>query len=130
MITEAMIGTTIENMVHVESLLSNTMRPPDMDYHASREVETLANGQIRRIGLPWAEWIFIESTPDMVDALAEYCPSGSAVVYIRTRTNRNNDEYKDFVAVMTWDESETIKNFLRRRPELRIKFYDLVEIGT
>lgn len=129
MITEAKIGTTLAGMVFVESLLSGTMRPPDMDYRPGRSVEFLANGQVRWVGLPWAEWIFTEITPPMVDALAAYCPEGSASVFIRTRTNRNNDEYKDFSAVMVWDENETFKHFLRRRPELTIRFYDLVLAG-
>lgn len=126
MITDAKIGLTIGSMTHVEALASGTMRPPDMEYHPARATDVLANGQIRRMGGAWAEWHFTELTPAMVDALAAYCPNGSAMVYIRTRTNRNDDAYANFRAIMVWDEEESLLNFQRRRQKLTIRFYDLI----
>lgn len=128
MITDAKIGLTAGSMIHVESLVNGTMLPPDMDYHPARATDFLANGQVRRMGGAWAEWHFTEITPEMADALAAYCPGGSATVFIRTRTNRNNDTYANFQAVMVWDEEESLLNFQRRRKKLTIRFYDLVTV--
>lgn len=124
-ITQAKIGTTLENMEYVESLAGGTMRPPTMDYQPAVRRERLANGQIRLLGLPRATWEFVELTPEMIDALRAYCSGGSVSVYIQTRTNRNDDEYKVFSAVMIWPEDESLAHFQRRREKFILEFRDL-----
>lgn len=94
------IGTTLSGMTNIESL---GVPVPRSRFQAGERV-ALANGGVRELGWGRAEWEFPILTMTQRNALRNYCPSGSAAVYIRTMTNE--DAYANYQAMMIWPEEE------------------------
>ncbi|MCK9600756.1 MAG: hypothetical protein M0R06_17070, partial [Sphaerochaeta sp.] len=101
--TEYKIGTTVENMKYVESLVGTGNAPngpKGMAIQPWTLYRTAVSGRGYGDGYPNTEWNFTYLNTTMFAALMDYIGDGnqSAVVYIRTR----NDEgtYANYKAIM------------------------------
>lgn len=126
--TLAKIGTTQENAVLVNSLNSNYLYGPLMTYSPYTSYEDLSGGGRRGRGKPIITWEIPQATPEMADALSNYCPNlVSSTVIIYSRTSRESDEYAWFECIMNWPSDEDIKGL--RREVLRISFTDCIRLS-
>lgn len=125
--TSAMIGTSVETAVLVNSLNSNFMYGPLMSYVPFASYEELSSGGRKGRGKPIITWEIPQATPEMADALAVYCPNlVSSEVVIYSRTSRTSDEYAWFSCTMNWPSDEDIKGLTRE--VLRISFTDCIRL--
>lgn len=121
------IGTAIDSLTNIEDLVTNFPAPRSKFFPFSVYV-TLANKISFGRGRPTAEWRwgFLRNFEGEAfrDALRTYCPGASAVVFIRTMTNENLNEYKAYQAVMKWPEDEA--QDARRRIDFVIQFTNMI----
>lgn len=118
------IGTTLGGMTNIEDLPTPI---PNMQsfYKPFQQTLTLGDGTTRGVGFPEAVWQWNFLTREQRDQLRQFCPSSSAIVFIRTRISDNGDEYKTFQAVMHWPNDE--ERFARKRTDFKIRFTHLIE---
>lgn len=127
------IGTSLGGMVNIESL-TTPVRPPKYNYQPYSKPIPLGSGGVRGGGWPLAEWHWDMISAAERDQLRAFCPTASAVVYIKTRVNSNStspaavDQYKIFKAVMVWPNPEGEREAGGRRRDFTIKFQALVEV--
>ena len=123
-IYEYQIGAAMESLVNIESL---TVPLPNMKsyYKQFSEVVTLANGASFGRGFAQVEWRWNLLTREQRDQLRTFCTDASATVYIHTRTNDNEDEYKYFQAIMRFPTEEEKDS--RARMDITILFTHLIE---
>ena len=117
------IGSTYAGMQNVEEL-STPIHAPKSTFKQYSKTLRLGNGTTRGAGWPVATWRFGFLSRAQRDQLKTFCPGASAVVYIKTRKN-DNDDYQVYRAVMVWPEEE--EKFAGRRLDFVIEFRDLVE---
>ncbi len=121
---EYQIGTTMGGLVNIESL--PTPLPNMKSYYKQfSELVTLANGASFGRGFASAEWRWNLLTRPQRDQLRTFCPGTSAAVYIRTRSNDNEDEYKYFQAIMHFPIEEEKDTTVRM--DVTIVFTHLIE---
>lgn len=101
MFTQPAIGTTLENMVTLESLgISNPEDDPRQE-----ESVLLGSRKVKDIGSisnSW-HWGFIQFLKR--DTLRTYCPEKSAWVYISTYSNEDR-LFHTYYCLMVWPEGE------------------------
>lgn len=116
----------VAGLTNIESL-ATPVTPPRWFYRPDVERKKLANGLVRALGLPTAEWRWGVITRAERDILRTYCTSASTHVYIRTKTANSSDAYANFLAVMIWPEEEEVD--ATRRLDFVIRFEHL-EVQT
>ena len=125
-IYENKIGATLIGMTNIESLTVPIPNPKPF-YRAYAEiVGTLAGIDYGR-GHAQVDWVWNILTREQRDQLRTFCTGISAAVYIRTRTNDNSDEYKNYQAIMHWPLDE--ERDARARMDFKITFTHLVEVA-
>lgn len=118
------IGTTLVGMTNIEDLPTPISNMQSF-YKPYQQAIVLGDGTTRGVGYPEAIWQWNFLTREQRDQLRIFCPSSSAIVYIRTRVSDNADQYKNFLAIMHWPEDE--ERFARKRMDFKIRFTHLVE---
>ena len=126
--TEYMIGTSVLDLVFLESLNNGDMPYPDAQFAEFVTVVELASGHEKGLGLPTAQWTFGLVSQAQRDALRVYCPGVSSDVVIKTRTNDNGGEYKLYSAIMKWPKPDGELYDAGRYKELTILFQYMEEI--
>ncbi len=100
------IGSTEAGLTNLGQLDTPVPAPKGAFIEHSRRV-TLGDGTVRGLGWAEATWTWNNGlTREQRDQLKEFCAGASAPVYIRTRTNDEEDEYEYFTATMIWPEGE------------------------
>lgn len=112
-----MIGTTMGNLVNVESLVTalanqNACVPPKGLFVEPYSVyRTAANGLEVGDGFPRFDWTFDAMHNDQLKAMLVYVPNQSAEIYARTRkTDRTYGYYKCIIHRPKPDEMEPAFN--------------------
>lgn len=118
------IGTTLLGITSL-NLLTNPIVDPKHVFHSYRAYEDLGNGLVRGIGSPTLEWRYGYVTRVQRDQFRTFCTGASSVVFIRTRTNDNTDEFKIYQAVMIWPLDEDKR--AGRRLDFTLRFRNLIE---
>ena len=121
------IGATVDAMTNIEDLITFFPAPKSKFFPFS-SYAMLANKTKIGIGRPTAEWHwgFLRNVDvDLFrDTLREYCENASDIVFIKTQTNENENEYAVFQATMLWPEEEN--NDASRRIDFTVKFINLI----
>ena len=130
MASDFKIGTSIATLTSLDSLTVWVPDPRSYFQQFSRLLD-LGSGLKRGAGFPITTWTYGYLTQAQREELRSYCPRASSEVYIRTRTNDEDDSepipslFKVFKAVMIWPEGE--ENQASRRLDLVITFSRLEE---
>jgi hypothetical protein len=118
------IGSTLVGLENVE-ILDVPLPPPTWSYKPYQQVVVLGSQGARGIGYPSATWSWASLTDEQRDQLRELCAGASSTVFIRTRTNENTNEYKEFRAVMNWPTEEVSDSY--SKTDFSVLFTGLVE---
>lgn len=121
---EYKIGTILVGMTNIESLTTPVPNPKPFYRPYVEIVETLSGNDFGR-GPAEVDWVWNIFTREQRDQLRTFCTGSSSLVYIRTRTNDNSDEYKNYQAVMHWPLDE--ERDAGKRLDFKITFTHLVE---
>jgi hypothetical protein len=97
-----MLGTTVVGMVEIPE--------PRWFYRDCQKVIPLQSGGVRKLGKPSVIWRYGFVTNAEREVLRTICPTGSAWVYVNTRTLENVVEFKTFYASMVWPPEEDPQN--------------------
>lgn len=117
------IGLTQGAMTNIESL-PVSLPVPRVIFRDHAEIVTAASGRRYGRGRPVCQWIFALLTSTQRAQLKTYCAGVSGVVFISTLTN--DDQYRDYRAIMHWpDEEERDPSKRRDRLEFTIEFTHL-----
>lgn len=127
------IGTSLMSMTNVE-LLGTKMPAPKSKFIPYVKYVTLANGTVRGVGYPTAEWRwgFLRwdiSTETYRDALRDLLPTPSTLVYIKTIINEVHDSYQTFSAIAVWPLEENKDTHRRLDFAIVFKHMQLVTEG-
>lgn len=126
------IGTTLLGMQELSAIFTpdrGDVFDPDWSFQPFATEIELADGTVKGQGFPIAIWRFNHLSNVNREALKDYCPNLSAVVYIQTKTNETAsgvETWEDFQAVMRWtpeDEDKVIDQTLG----VLIRFTHLIE---
>lgn len=118
------IGTTYETLTPLDELTVPVVNPTPSFMDGELRI-TLGNQRKKWVGAPWAALDFSLLTVAQRGQLREFCPAGSAEVYITTRLN--DDSFATFSAEMWWPDED--QRALTDDPvNLRVEFHNLVEV--
>jgi beta-xylosidase len=95
------IGTALNAMTNFAEL-TTPVHYPKTAFHPYAGMVDLENNSQRGVGLPSVALQWATITQAERDQLKVFCPGNSAVMYIRTRTNDNDAEFKYYQAQMIW----------------------------
>ncbi len=117
---------TYYSLVNVETFDTTRILAPKSTYRPYTEAVQLANGKLRGLGRPIAEWQWGFITRTFRDAIRVYCVAKSDAVYVRTRINESADAYKTFTGTIVWPDDEDKQT--GRRVNFKIEFKNLVQL--
>lgn len=118
------LGATLATMTNFESMATPIPNPKTF-FKPYAELVTLGNGSSFGRGFPQAEMRWNILTRAQRDQLRTYCTGASAAVFVKLRTNDDEDEYKVFQGIMHWVEEEEKDS--RARVDFTLRFTHLIE---
>lgn len=122
MISGFQISTSLESLTDLSTL---GVPAPRSSYIDGAELKSLGDFSAIWVGFPSIIWGWSFLSRSQRNALREICPGASQPVYLRSRVNDNDDEFRVFSATMIWPIES--KDFTRRI-EFSLQFVGVVEI--